>query len=449
MFARISRLAARVADPGRFAGVDELRARIEELAHEHPETAAVRRIGTSRLGEPLWCLTVHGGPKQVVVVAAVHPNEPIGGLTSVELARVLLADPGLRDELGCTWQIVPCIDPDGTRLNEPWFTRAMTLESYGRSFYRPAPDEQVEWSFPFSYKGFFFDRVMPETIALMRLIDETRPALLCSLHNGEYGGVFYYLSHTSDVLNRQLAALPAGLGLPLQTGEGEAAFIEQIAPAVFRNFTAEQECDFMLALGIDPARRTAGASSGAYAARYGTAYLATEVPYWADGDADDHTPIGMSYAALLAERGKRMEETAKTLSGILDCVRADLTARSPFLRATEAFVPYLEDAAGSDLARAALPDADRPAVVAERFRSTSSLQSARIRFGGMLLRALAGELAIGNGTPAIRAGHGRLGEVYAGWLAEADMPQAIPLAKLVGVQLGAILSTATTIALTA
>lgn len=445
MFARILELAAQVPAIESFAGVDELRTGIEEIARDHPDLTELRRIGSSRLGEPLWSLTVHGGHRQVVVVAAVHPNEPVGGLTSVQLARLLAEDAALRGELGCTWHIVPCIDPDGTRLNEPWFTTPMTLEGYGRSFYRPAPDEQVEWSFPFSYKGYFFDRVMPETVALMRLIDETKPMLLCSLHNGEYGGVFYYLSQTTDALNEQLAEVSTSLGLPLHTGEGEAAFIEQIAPAVFRGFTAEEECDFMLELGIDPARRTGGASSGAYAARYGTAYLATEVPYWADTRADDHTPLGISYAALLADRGKRTAETAKVLSSVLDSVRPDLTVRSPYLRATEAFVPYLADAAESDLARAAQPGNERPAVVAEQFHSTSGSQSARIRFGGMLLRALAGELGIGNGTPGIRAAHGQLAGIYAGWLAEAEMPQPIPLAKLVGVQLGAILSTATAI----
>jgi hypothetical protein len=443
LFARIVQLAAAVPEIEGFAGVDELAAQLEQLARDHPGRTELRRIGSSRLGEPLWSLTVHGGPRQVVVVAAVHPDEPVGGLTSVHLARLLAEDDGLREELGCTWHVVPCADPDGTRLNEPWFAAPMTLESYGRSFYRPAPDEQVEWSFPFSYKGHFFDRLLPETVALMRLIDETEPMLLCSLHNGEYGGVFYYLSRTTEALNEQLAALPASLGLPLHTGEGEAAFIEQIAPGVFRGFTAEEECDFMLELGIDPARRTGGASSGAYAARYGTAHLATEVPYWADARADDHTPLDISYAALLVDRGKRMQETAEVLDGVLAATRADLTVRSPFLRATEAFLPYLVDAAESDLARAGRPENERPAVVAERFHSTSGSQSARIRFGGMLLRALAGEIAIGNGTPAIRRGHARLAERYAGWLAEAEMPRPIPPAKLVGVQLGAILSTAT------
>lgn len=441
MFDRIRELAAGVPETAAFAGVDALRARTEEIARAHPELTRLNRIGRSRLGEPLWELTITGGARRVLVVAAVHPNEPVGGLTSLELARVLTEDGELRERLGCTWHIVPCIDPDGTRLNEPWFTPPLTFERYGRSFYRPAPDEQVEWSFPFAYRGNFFDRVLPETVALMRLIDDTRPELLCSLHNGEYGGVFYYLSRTTGTLNRRLADLPAQLGLPLHTGEGEAAFIEQVAPGVFKEFTAEDECDFLLDLGIDPARRAGGASSGAYAARYGTTYLATEVPYWADERADDHTELDISYATLLTERAKQVEETAKVLTGVLESVRPQLSVRSPYLRATEAFVPYLWGNAETDLARAGRPENRRPAVVAEQFHTSAGVLSGRLRFGGMLLRTLAGELAIGNGTPAIRAAQARLEEVYTGWLAEAEQPKPIPLEKLVGVQLGAILAT--------
>jgi hypothetical protein len=79
-------------------------------------------------------------------------------------------------------------------LNEGWLKGPFTREHYARNFYRSAGDEQVEWSFPLDYKTAYFDAVLPETAALMRLIDHVRPALMCSLHNTEQGGVYYYLS---------------------------------------------------------------------------------------------------------------------------------------------------------------------------------------------------------------------------------------------------------------
>ena len=47
----------------RFATVDEVNAALAALADDHPDVATLRRIGTSRLGDPLLCLTVGDGPR--------------------------------------------------------------------------------------------------------------------------------------------------------------------------------------------------------------------------------------------------------------------------------------------------------------------------------------------------------------------------------------------------
>ncbi|MBK0296761.1 hypothetical protein IAE22_33075, partial [Bacillus sp. S34] len=75
--------------------------------------------------------------------------------------------------------------PDGMRLNQAWFHDPHDRVFYSRHFHRPAPDSQVEWTFPNQYKSVYFDQVLPETLAFMRLIDDTEPDLLVSLHNGE------------------------------------------------------------------------------------------------------------------------------------------------------------------------------------------------------------------------------------------------------------------------
>ena len=79
------------------------------------------------------------------------------------------------------------------RLNEGWLKGPFVRSHYGRHFYRPAGEEQVEWTFPFEYKKAYFDAVLPETLALMRQIDKRKPTLMCSLHNGELGGVLLLL----------------------------------------------------------------------------------------------------------------------------------------------------------------------------------------------------------------------------------------------------------------
>jgi hypothetical protein len=59
----------------------------------------------------------------------------------------------------------------------------------------------------------------------------------------------------------------------------------------------------------------------------------------------------------------------------------------------------------------------------------------------MLLRALEGELAVGNGTPVIRARARALAETHAAWCAEDQAAERlIPIGDLVGIQYGAILA---------
>src|SRR5262245_21497337 len=41
-----------------FAGVDELHAGLRRIAEHYPGIASLRRCGSSRQGDPLWCLTV-------------------------------------------------------------------------------------------------------------------------------------------------------------------------------------------------------------------------------------------------------------------------------------------------------------------------------------------------------------------------------------------------------
>jgi len=428
-----------------FPTVDELTTRFRQLADAHADIASMRRIGTSRLGEPLYCLTITGGPAHAIVFASVHPNEPVGNLTALHLAESVCGDAELRDALNYTWHIIPCIDPDGTRLNEGWFGGPFDRGHYARHFYRPAPDEQVEWTFPFEYKKAYFDRMLPETLALMRLIDDTKPAFMCSLHNGELGGIYYYLSRPVPELYETLHAIPASLGLPLDTGEPEAPYVERFAPAIFHMIRTTDAYDFMERLGLDPETRESGDSSAAYADKYGTLTLVTEVPYWAHPDINDQTETTDRYSDVLRRRAAGLAHLSAELIDTLDAVAPDISGDSPFLRATKAFAPGIARTAAQDEARAADPENDRPATVAERFGCADLVHCFRLRYGGMLLRALDGELAMGNGTPAIRAQHARMAALNSEWHAEARKTtptEAIPIGKLVGVQYGAILAAA-------
>lgn len=428
-----------------FATVDELAAEITRLADAYPAVAELRQIGTSRLGEPLHCLTVGSGDRHAIVFGMPHPHELVGGLTAVHLAHRLCADSELRERLGLTWHIVACADPDGTRLNEEWLRGPFTRTRYARHFYRPAPNEQVDWTFPFAYKQAYFDDVMPETAALMRLIDATRPAFLSALHNAEAGGVYYYLSEEAPELYPVLHGIPRRFGLPLDAGEPEQPHIELLSPAVFRTSSPRAAYDAAEQYGLAPSHGGSGDSSAGYAHRYGTVSLISEVPYWTHPGFNDASPTDTRYSDALHDQGKALGDFADHLTGILKRVGPDVVHDSPFFRATRAFTAHSASRRYDIEHRADLPESTRPATTAELFTLRDTVHTFRLRYSGMLLRALDGELAIGNGTPAIRAQRELLAQLHAEWcdIAEAEnVLTTVPISDLVATQYGAVLATA-------
>ncbi|MFJ2560603.1 MULTISPECIES: M14 family zinc carboxypeptidase [unclassified Streptomyces] len=463
------RRATTVPATDTYPGVDELLASFRALAALHPDRITERRIGTSRLGEPLLCFTVRapdasepagddasdapeapeapsapdGSVPQFVVVGGVHPNEPVGAVTALHLATTLCEDDALRARFGGAWHIVPCVDPDGARLNEGWFAAPTDKRLYGRHFYRPAGDEQVEWTFPFAYRDAYFDRVLPETLALMRLLDATEPRFLTTLHNCESGGAYYYVNRPAPELYGLLEAVPPAVGIPLATGEPESAHSPRYAPSVYGVIDMRDAYDYLDGLGIDAAAEIAGASSAAYTEPYGTFYFAPEVPHWAHPDADDDTPVPESYADVVRERADGLRSTGELLGRVLATAGPELTIATPFLRAVKNFVPSLTTLADMESTRADGLE-ERSATVAERYACRHSVHSFRIRFGGMLLRALGAEVTAGTATPTVRRCHQELERAYSGWEDEAvpAFGDPIPIAALAGIQYAALLAAA-------
>jgi len=441
----ILRRAAQVPAIQHFPTLDALWERFAHIQLQHPELVSSLRIATSRRGEPILCYSIGRGRRSHLIVGGVHPNEPIGSWTAIHMLESLIGDPELLDRLDATWHIVPSIDPDGGRLNEGWFHNSGDRNFYARRFYRPAPEHQVEWSFPTSYKRAYFDRMLPESQGLMRLIDRLRPDLYVSLHNGEMGGVYYYLSREVPELYDILTRIPHSLGLPLDTGEPESPYLESYAPAIFGTGTIADAYDYLEGLGLDPTTMVGGSSSSEYAQRYGTLSLVAELPYWSHPDADDSTPTEERYSDLLRRTSSLMRATGERLTAILTAAEPHLSLDTPLLYASRVFVPMLITIADTDAARAVLPESDRAATVAERFGCEDLVTCFRLRYGGMLLRALDAETTAGVAPAELRRLASEMAELYDGWQKDAaatDTAEVIPIAALVGVQYGAILAAA-------
>jgi len=437
---------AAVPEISRFLTVDELNAAIDELAASFPDITHIRRIGTSRLGEPIRMLSIGAGPRNALIFAFPHPNEPIGGMTVNELSRLLCMDAALRAELGFTWHLIPCVDPDGTRLNEGWFPGPYTRRHYARHFFRPASNEQVEWTFPLAYKGVWFDRTLPETEALMRVIDELRPEFMYSLHNAEHGGVYYYVSREAPELYTTFQALPAWEGLPLHLGEPEQPMIQTVAQGIYVMPSQAEVIDFIEQYGGDPARSPSGGSSDSWAARHGTFTLIVEEPYWDDPRANDITTSSQTRRDALLASAAGLSEAPAFFSRSYAAVEPDLRAESPFRKtivATMRDTPEMLDQLTNWATES--EETARPATVAEIFTSHDLMHMLRLRTGGQYLRMLEGEIGIGNGTPAIREQLAIATARFNAWCDEAEADSqgdVIPIRKLVAIQLGAALATA-------
>ena len=436
-----------VADHRFFPTADGMEQGLGQLAAAYPDQVTLLRVGTSRLGDPIHAVQIGPGPREALVFGLPHPNEPVGGLTALHLAERLATNPELRTRLDMRFTIISCIDPDGLRLNEGWLAGPFTRTHYARNFFRPAGDEQVEWTFPVDYHQLYFDATLPETAALVRLIDQFRPELMVSLHNSELGGAYYYLSRPMPALYPLLQEIPGTVGLPLDRGEPEGPEIEKFDDAIFAGLGIKPMYDHAVAAGRDPAGIGGGDGSGGYAERYGTLTLFSEVPYWSHPDSSDPTPTGDSYAELLRKQGDRMDEAFGRLARILtETAPACRAASSPYLSASRYFIPALSGTGETNRTRAAEAGSDRPATVAQRFSLDDLVTSFQLRYGGMLLRALDGELAIGNAALPIRRGRAELADLFDSWCTAADMVEARctthPIRALVATQYGAILATA-------
>lgn len=394
----------------------ELQERVRLFAVSHPDLCRVSSVGTSRGGQDLPLLVIGDGPLKIVVVAGSHPNEPIGGQTIIALAEYVLSHSAERER--ATWYLVPSSDPDGLLLNEKWMTGTWppTMEAYHRGFYRPASSDQPEWTFPFDGVG---PARLPETQALMEVIDAADADAVVSLHSSDSGGSFYMVTRGEAELVGILAQAAARNGLPLEAVPSDCIGLESPGDGVFvmPALTPPPAGD----PGNDEEWRPAGASSVHYAARRnGCLGVVPEVPMWRT------KPITLS-----AEDGARHRETAaELLAGVLDRIESAATCTTPYLPAVLDMVKILK----------------LMARVSRQHPEQSADQDLNLlvplRAAGMLLSHLDAQLAATPDHPALRHERDLLEAQFSAWLLAAEhalQPGPIPLTQVVGYQLDTIL----------
>jgi hypothetical protein len=276
------------------------------LTLSYPEICRLGRIGSSRAGRPLLMLTVGDGPHNVLVVAGPHANEAaVGGATALRLAHTIAEQRSRGEDDGSTWHFVLCIDPDGAALNEPWLSGPYTLRGHYEHFFRPCAAEQPEW---LPHDGDSRDPALPETRALLGVLDVLRPVLQCSLHGIDVGGSFVQL--TSDVpgVPERIGKLAAELDIPLENGSSDAFQWPSPGPGVY----VMPPCD-------DPAAGDGAHSTWVHAQRYDGVTAIVEVPMWACDRSADTTPHPDPDRALRTA-GAALRRDLPTVARVLEAV---------------------------------------------------------------------------------------------------------------------------------
>jgi hypothetical protein len=402
-------------------------------------------IGHSRQGDPIEALKIGNGPKQALLFAMPHPNEPIGSMTLEYLSQRLAADDELRESLGYTWYLIKCIDPDGTRLNEGWFKGPFSVQNYARDFYRPPSFQQVEWTFPIDYKTLHFHDPLPETQALMTLIEQIEPDFIFSLHNSGFGGAYFYISHEAP-LYEPFHQVVESQDLPLHLGEPEMPYATMYYDAVFKVPPIADSYDFLeKQTGADPAEIIkGGTSSFDYARAFGDPFcLVCEMPYFYNPAIHDTSPSDMLRRDALLQGIEQAREDMNFLSEQYDAVKDGLTVVSPFRDAIEetlrTFPKRME--ARENWARTD-PQTAETATVAEKLDSLVISKFYRLLSLGMFVRMLDVQIAATGESPALASAREAARKTFEERSATLENEldySVIPIQKLVRVQLGSAL----------
>ncbi|MFJ6122697.1 M14 family zinc carboxypeptidase [Streptomyces sp. NPDC092129] len=432
----------------RYSTVAEVTDSARKLVSRFPGTARLRRIGTSREGRPLLMLSAGHGPHDALVVAGPHPDERAAGGTALALAELAArgdrqspaTDPSL-----VTWNIVLCLDPDGAALAEagadaglvlgrgfdpvsvpglgngagPGFgpglgptsaKRPASLASYYRTAYRPMAAEQPEWAPVAAHP-------IPETLALLRVIDELRPFVQCSLHSTDVGGSWIQLTRDLPDLAVPFRESADALGIPLQQGTYDALYWENPSPAIY-----------VLPAGDSAARLAAGSEDIARSTwcapqHYGGVTAIIEVPIWATPMVADTTPEPEA-VRLLSDLADLVRDGGRQVTAVLDKARGFLPPpeTDPLRRVLEWMAAGLYDLVATSwqplaqqVAAANTPEDPRHLTTAQVTALDIVARRQPLRAAGLLLRLL--EASANTAAPAL---HDELSDLFTTWSADFE-----------------------------
>jgi len=277
----INQIVAEVPDYQVFFSLDEMKERTDRLCNNYPDAITRTAIGKSRFGIEIEMISIGHGKHSVMVVGAPHPHELVGTLTADFLLTFFCEQPAFLLSTDATWHFIKAIDPDGVMLNSPWLAQPLSPSNYFSSFFRPPLWRQAEFTFPFAFGEHRFSGSTPENKAWEKALIMTKPDLLYSTHNCEFGGVFYFTSDGLPELDFELIKLTRKYRLTEDTIGEHGSSAKDGLPSVFTFPDEITESIKEMQLGESNVLMRTGDSSAGYSEKkFGTFSLVAEVPYW-------------------------------------------------------------------------------------------------------------------------------------------------------------------------
>jgi hypothetical protein len=160
----------------------------------------LRPIGRSREGREILGAVLGRGPRRLSLIAGCHSDEPVGPAMLRRLVSYLGSRPEDPLLAGCTWYVVPHVNPDGEARNAVWSDlgghtlpaadhlgredRVFDLYLYLRNVMREKPGDDMEFGFP---RGTGDDSARPENRAVAGFLAGGAPF---DLHGSFHGIAF-------------------------------------------------------------------------------------------------------------------------------------------------------------------------------------------------------------------------------------------------------------------
>lgn len=174
----------------KYLTVDQIHDETRRLADAYP-AVELMELGESTHGEPILGLKVGNGSYNALIHGFPNSEEPYGGNLLTYLAKALAENPGVTERLDYTWYLVPCSDPDAARRNEGFQSGDKSVLSFCLNYYRTPGSLTPEMCFPYRFGPLDLDHPVPETRALMKVMDEVKLHFVSGLHMMKWGGISY------------------------------------------------------------------------------------------------------------------------------------------------------------------------------------------------------------------------------------------------------------------